>query len=171
MFYPISKKLAGLFLLIGFTFSFAHPPHAFYVSIMEIIWEEEDEAGQVHIKIFSDDLEDAIYFRHSKRISVLQSLDNPETIMLITNYLQSCVSINLDGKAVLLNYEKGEVLQDAVTLKFSINKSGLPKEITIQNSILTEIFDTQANIIRFDIAGQKKILKLDKETTQGIQRF
>ena len=159
-----------IFLILNFARSF-HPPHAFYVSIMEIKWEKNAEFGQIQFKIFADDLEDAIYFHHRKRISILNSLDNPETTKLMVNYLQSRVSFNLDGRSVPWTFEKGEALQEAVFLNFRIDRSGLPEAITVRNSILTEIFDTQTNIIRFDIAGQKKILKLDKETNQGTQRF
>ena len=160
-----------LLLFPVFTSSIAHPAHAFYVSIMEISWEQNAQSGQLVFKIFTDDLEDAIYFRHRKRINIQESLEEAETLKLITNYVQSHVSVRLEGRTMPWIFEEAENLQDAVSLVFRIERAQIPEEISVSNSILTELFDTQANIIRFDIAGQKKILKLDKEHTADTQRF
>ena len=160
-----------IFLLLTSFQLKAHPSHAFYVSIMEISWEENVSNGQILFKIFMDDLGDAIYYQHKKHIAIPQNLNQKETIKLISDYIHSHVSIKLDGELAHWEFEKAEALQDAVFVSFRMVHSGMPNEIYVQNNILTEIFDTQTNIIRFDLAGQKRLLKLDKKNTEGIQRF
>lgn len=160
------KLILGLFYLS----LFLSPEHAFYVSITDISYQENKQDLEVQIKIFTDDLEDAVRSTLGKIVK-LQDGINKEEASLVHQYLLEKVEILMDGKAPDIHMHSCQIEGDAV---FSIYRGKMdfrPKVIDISNTILIDLFPTQNNIIRLKGSAASGLLKLDKKKTSGIIAF
>ena len=169
--FNIQRGYIWLIILLACISQAFAPAHAFYVSITEIGWKANINHGQLILKIFTDDLEDALYYHYKRRTLLHQSLNEAETVQMLNKYLSSKIQIQCDGQAVNLTYQQGELLPDVVRIRFRIEQKKVPQHISIKHTLLLELFDTQANIVRLDIGGSKKVIKLDKSNQTGEFRF
>ena len=60
---------------------------------------------------------------------------------------------------------------DATSVLLQINNVNKINTIEVENSILIDLFDTQANIMRFEVENQKKYINLSKRITNGTVQF
>ena len=59
----------------------------------------------------------------------------------------------------------------ATSVLLQINNVNKINTIEVENSILIDLFDTQANIMRFEVENQKKYINLSKRITNGTVQF
>ena len=159
-----------LFLyLFAFSF-FLKPDHAFYVSITDIAYMENEQELEVQIKIFADDLEDDIRSSQNKLVKLQDGVSEGESA-IVHQYLLDKVEILMDGKAPEISMYSCTLEGDAV---FSVYKGKLvskPSLVSISNTVLIDLFPTQSNIIRLKGKAAEGLLKLDKKKTQGVLPF
>ncbi|MEM6801480.1 MAG: DUF6702 family protein [Bacteroidota bacterium] len=160
----------NLFVLLWSFFSMSMPPHAFYVSVVDIAYEESSGELGVKIKLFANDLEDGIRASQQKIIKLQDGVSSTEA-SVVHSYLLSKVELLLDGKPAPLSMISCKQEGDAV---FSIYEGKVPfspKKLEIKNSILIELFPTQKNIVRLKAKGAQGLLKLDKQNQTGELSF
>lgn len=159
-----------LFLyLFAFSF-FLRPEHAFYVSITDIAYTENNQELEVQIKIFADDLEDDIRSSQNKLVKLQDGVNEAEAA-IVHQYLLDKVEILLDGKAPEIGMHSCKLEGDAI---FSVYKGKLvtkPKVVEVSNTVLIDLFPTQSNIIRLKGKAAQGLLKLDKKNTSGFLPF
>ena len=144
----------------------ALPSHAIYISICEIAYE--DQQLNISIKVFTDDLEDAIRNQTGEIIAVEGKLQNPETHRHIANYLTKQVSVLLDGSTRQLHYVDSHKENDATWVNFTIEKLPSFSQLKVVNQTFTELFDTQMNVVTFTNGGEKQYLRLGKNEVEGV---
>lgn len=130
-------------IALGFTNSNIHP---IYLSVAEVDYFTEKREIQVALKIFTDDLEAAIR-KEGKKVN----LDTPKEIenadVYIEQYLKKKFNIKVNNKENLpVNYVGKEYLDDATWIYFSYKTPKRVKTITIKNSVITELYDSQKNL-------------------------
>lgn len=141
------KQLFLIIILSVFAFGFSTTEnHPIYLSIAEVDYFTEKREIQVALKIFTDDLEAAIRKEGKKMY-----LDTPKEIkdadVYIEKYLKKTFNIKVNGKESLpINYVGKEHLDDATWMYFSYKTPKRVKTITIKNSVITELYDSQKNL-------------------------
>ena len=91
---------------------------------------------------------------------------------MIRDYLVKSVKLRLNNKTVALKwvgkeYENGEV----VWCYFEIPKQKVLKTVWIHNTIFTEIYPKQQNIVQITTPKGKKSLLLNKDDNEGSLSF
>ncbi len=150
-----------LHLLTSLLLSF----HPFHVSVMSIHHAPDEKALQITLKIFADDLEEALNdegFKASGHafVDVLNPKDQQKLDAMVERYLQERFSLKVNGKDVQAFYLGKEMEDLAMWCYFEIKDVEEVKNIEVKSSILTEIFDDQTNIVHVDYGGVVKSMKL-----------
>ena len=133
--------------------------HAIYVSVLEI--EKVDEIGHVRIKIFADDLEDAIYNSSQKRIDLIKG-DCSQNNILVSDYFANHLQLNLDGTNVNYQFISCEVNDISIWFNYEFTSMTTWSELEVKVDYLMELFPTQSNVVSVDYPGQKKMFRLVK---------
>lgn len=148
----------GLFLLL--TFSFSIKKHPFYLSVVDIKYETKQKALQVSVRLFTNDLEDALRKTNKKNIDLLNPKIKSEMDSVLFHYIKERLQISLNSKGQTLTYIGYEKEEESIWTYLEIKKTALPKKINITNKLLYDFLPQQINIIHAEINGVKKSSKI-----------
>lgn len=153
-----------LFLL---SFSIAHK---FYVSVTSIAYSEKDDSFQITSRIFIDDLEAVL----EERYGVVGKLATPEESKMAVDYIEKYLNtkfvVELNGEKAAYKF-LGKMYDNDVIVCFlelpNVVFSNL-QSVSVQNEILTDLFEEQQNIVHLKWKGNKKSFVLIKENNKGM---
>lgn len=161
--------LLTVFIRVFFVFASVHPIH---VSVTEIEYDEKEKELEIMMRIFIDDLETAIrQQRNEPDLDILHPPANLNTKKLIDNYLAEHFKILLDGKTQTMKYLGQEEEGEAMVCYIVVPNVKKWKEMEIINSILTEIYDDQSNIVHVTVHGKVKSVRLVSKNIKGMFSF
>lgn len=135
--------------------------HPFYVSVTDIKHNQESKTLEISSKIFSDDLERAIFNDSKVKLDIAQPNDKVQASNLVALYLKKHLSISVNGKPQTLKSIGYEVIDDAVWCYLETEKVNTVKKIEIKNDILLALHPQQINIINLKIGINETHFKLD----------
>src|SRR5882757_3535962 len=88
------KKILMVSILI-FLFSFKHP---LYLSVTDLKYSIKEKALQGSVKLFTNDLEDALKKTHRQTIDLINPKDTAKTKKILEEYLRKRLSINVNDE-------------------------------------------------------------------------
>ncbi len=144
------------------------PPHEFHSSLAEIHYNTASKSLEVSLRVFSDDLSEALTKENKRTVR----LDESAAVdPLIKQYLIKHFAL-LDSKNSQkpLIWVGKEITVDVVWLYFEIPLAEDMNGLKVQNSVLFELFEDQVNIVNVNYKNQKKtyLFKPD-QATQVVQ--
>ena len=159
----LNKWLLSLFLL-------GANVHPYHVSATEMEYDAKAKRVEISTKIFTDDFEDILAKRYKQKIDLGDKNLRPKMTELVFKYLNSHLSIQNNGKQLPLKLYGWEIDHEAVLIYTTADVTNFnAKQITIQKTVLYDLFDDQLNIIHFIYNGKRKSTKLAyPETTAHI---
>tara|TARA_R100001369_G_scaffold21881_3_gene39736 strand:- start:44232 stop:44777 length:546 start_codon:yes stop_codon:yes gene_type:complete len=162
-------KLLLILLLVGFSsFTVAHK---FYLSVTEMEYSEKTQNLKITSHIFIDDLEDLLQTRYDKSIKLGQKNESSNVPTLIKKYLGKKLEINIDGKVYPVKY-LGKIYEDDMALLFlEIEHVPSFKKIIVKNTILTDMYSEQKNLVHVAFKGTTKSLVLNKDKQEDVLNF
>lgn len=139
--------------------------HPFHVSVMSIHHAADENSLQITLKIFADDLEEALndeQFRTPDQgfVDVLNPKDPQSLDRYVQEYIKKHLTIKVNGKEVQAAYLGKETEDLAMWCYFEIKDVEKVESIQVMSSILTEMFDDQINIVHVNYGGVIKSMKL-----------
>lgn len=162
-------KFILILLFIGFTsFSAAHK---FYVSVTEMEYSEESHSLKITSHVFIDDLEDLLQTRYDKSLKLSLKNESDKVPGLIKKYLDKKLEVSIDGKIYPVKY-LGKIYEDDMALLF-LEIKDVPsfKKIEIKNTILTDMYSEQKNLVHVAFKGTTKSLILNKDKQEDVLNF
>ena len=133
----------------------------------------ENEELFIRIKLFVNDLEESLYKYQGLRSDFQKNSPIENKEHYIEKYIHSKLSILINEKPIDIQFieqklETANLSEDSVIFceLEACNVSEI-KTISIQNSLLTENFDSQANIVVISANGVRNTLNLDKRIPEG----
>ena len=152
-----------ILVLLGVLFACSSgvlPAHPFKASVTEVRQNPESGRIEVTLKLFTDDLEECVRERSGKLLNLDTSRELASSDDLLNEYLQSGFRLEINGEALDLEF-LGREHEPGVTWCFLESKPvEAVSEFYAVNSIMTEMYSTQSNIVHVEIGGQKKSLLL-----------
>jgi len=123
------------------------PTHAIYISVIEIDHKQPAQATQVKVKVFTDDLENALRnaFGHPFKLPDAQACDREKTS--IETYFQQHLKLEINGKPAVISFQKGEKKADATWLYFDLTAPNAWGELLITADFFMELFPTQTTTL------------------------
>lgn len=139
------------------------PAHAFYVSITEIELEAEWGELKIKVKVFTNDLEDALEKAGYGKLFLDTEKEVQHAHVQIFQYLNSNISFKINQTPLALRFQQKMYRDDACWIYLRAGQVCQAKSLSVSNQILLELFDTQTNIIRLKADGERQIANLDKQ--------
>jgi len=145
--------------------------HEFYVSLTEIRYNTQTESFEVSMRIFPDDLDRALLERTSIHTQLASELEHEEADSLLMVYLLEKFTMVVNGEELTLNYLGKEPESNAIWCYLESSKISIPETITVRNTILTELFPDQVNIIQVYHEKWNKGMLLNHNENSGSLRI
>lgn len=143
---PVVKYLFVLLITICVS-SFNKTKHPFYLGLTEINYKESGDL-QVSIRLFSNDLENALEQNYGNKVDLLNPKNKQQTDSLLNLYIIKKFTVNYNQKNILLNYLGYEKEEESIWIYYELLKVKKPKSMVVSNTLLYELFPSQSHIIR-----------------------
>lgn len=157
----MKKTLLTLITLITIVTSLL--AHDFYVSVTEV--DFKNNSLQITMKVFINDLEEALKLQGKPKLNLGEPNENELSKEYIKQYLLPRFYLKVNDKLKPYKYVGQEVEDDAVWIYLEFSGIENIKSLEIMNSIITEKYDSQTNLIHTNINGVNKSLILNKMRT------
>ena len=145
--------------------------HVFYVSVTRVKWDADETRLDVSVRIFTDDLEEAVVKAGGPRLRLWTDGAREDRDRHVADYLATRLAFRVNGEERELAYVGMEDALDATACLMQIRNVDRVETIEVENRILIDLYDTQANVMRFEVGGEKKYVNLSKGTVKGMVRF
>jgi len=144
--------------------------HKYYFSLTEIVHNTEAKTLEISMKIFYDDLRQALYAIDGKKIG-----DDPQAhTEAIENYLNRHFMLQTDSTMIAYSYLGATLDLDAVWCFMEAEDIGYLKNLTVTNTLLTDFHPNQNNVINFFAAKNATTAKgftLSRQYPSGVLVF
>ena len=159
-------------LIIPITFLFFHTlaAHPLRLSLCEIEYSSNKQLISINLKLFLTDVNEAITFDpYSKQLAFCQPEESINANQLLMDYINQYFYVKVNGKVIPLKIKKkrlsGEGDNTALWVYFEFSQSTKLKSLEIKNSVFTDLFFDQNNIVYIHVNDESKSVMLNKETS------
>ena len=132
--------------------------HKFYVGVFQVDYKSDKKAFQITSRVFIDDIEKALETKYKKKLYLATSKEIKESDELVASYFREKFKITVNNKDQEMVFLAKEYEDDVLICYHKINYTGKIKSLNIYNTILTEQFSEQQNLLNTHINGNKKSL-------------
>lgn len=145
--------------------------HPLHISVTEITLDEKENELEIMMRVFTDDLEAAI--RNEKNNPDLSLVNPPNTTLdkIAWDYLQTKFKITANGEQLNLKYLGHEKDEDVIVFYVQVQPAKKFETISITNSIITELYDDQSNLVNVTIGEITRSLRLMRNNPSGKLSF
>lgn len=147
----------GLIILSG---SFNTLKHPFYMGVTDLKYDAASKNMNVSVKLFTNDLEEALRKNSKKDIDILHPKNKAEVDSILFTYIKKRLSITLNFKPQALHYIGYEREDESVWTYLELKKVPIPKTLDIDTKLLYDDFPQQINIVHAEVNGIKKSSKV-----------
>jgi hypothetical protein len=137
------------------------------MSITEMNYNEENGYLEIIIKLFTDDIEKALKLKSDSSIFLGTPKESLQANKLLENYLQKHFTLKTAEQTLDISFLGKEVDKDYTWAYLEIKDFKPNDKYTIKNSILIDLFDSQANRINYYYGDETKSINLHKDQISG----
>ena len=171
---PVRYLLSVLLCLIGTipsTDAARGHLHAIHMSLCEITYNADTHGLEMTFKLFTDDVEQALEAEGTGRLHLGEKNEQKEAGRYLARYLEKNFKIQVNNKWVVWKYIGKEVESDVLWLYAEGTEIPPLKTVSITNTILTQIFDDQSNMVHVKTGKQKRVLLLNQAKPSDSVEF
>lgn len=141
------KRTFALLLTLVLFSSFSTLDHETYLSVTEIEYNKEEKSIQIISRVFIDDLEDVLSKRYQREIKLSYKKDLKANKAIIGKYLDKKLKISVEGSPRELKFLGSKFDADQIVLFVESPNVESFNKVEVENLILTDLFDSQKNIV------------------------
>jgi hypothetical protein len=139
--------------------------HPIHLSVTTIEYDEANHEFEIFIKIFTDDFETIINKTYDVNLNLGKENELNESEKYILKYLQAKLEISVNRKDIF-NYpeliRKEHNLNENLTLLTYKVKYHGGKKVIITNTLLTDLYSDQKNLLIFTYKNTQEAFKFEK---------
>ena len=135
--------------------------HAIYVSVIEIVDLPLEQKGNLKVKIFTDDLEDAILNKTGEKFKLTKNCER--NLDVVAAYLSDHLRLAINEQPVKFTPTGCENVDISIWLEYQFAYPGDWSNVDIYCDLLMELFPTQSNVFSVRYNNEKRMFRL----TQG----
>ncbi len=156
-----SKLLLSLFLLLPFSPSSLNKEkyHPLHVSTTEISFNAKEKSLEISCKIFTDDFEDTLAKLYKVKTDLNKPTMHKAMDELIKKYLATHLQYLVNGKTMVATYVGFENEIEATNVYLEIKEVSTFQKLSLNNTILYEMFDDQMNILHVEKTSVRKSVR------------
>ena len=163
----INLPIAGIWLAPTFwlwlwaSMLSGNPNHAIYLSLSDMTFEKN--LVTVQVKVFSDDLQDALKNYDGAGYSPADldhffALNEP----LAARYFGEHLQVSINNKNVLFDYQGFSIEKDAHFIRFEAKLSAPAQKVAVKADFLMELFPDQSNVVKVVQGQQVRYLRFSQ---------
>jgi len=152
--------LASLLFIFN---AFGHP---FYLSVTELNYNQKARSLQGSVKIFTNDLEDALRKLNNKPVDLINGKDVAANSIILHDYLRSRLKVWINGAEKVYDFVGYEHENEAIWIYLEVKNCEVPKNIKIANTILYDYLNGQSNIVHVEVNGNSHSSKVNYPDNQ-----
>ena len=137
--------------------------HSYHVGLTQVEYDISEMAYQISIRIFTDDLENALKNKSGELVDILDSEVHDKTDMVMVEYIFENFEIASGDTSIPLSYLGSEKDPDVTWIYLETGKIDKADVLHIKNVILFEIFDDQNHIVNYSQNGDFKSRLIHKD--------
>ena len=147
--------------------------HDFHLSKTEVHYNVHNQSLEVTLHIFIDDLELAMGQLGMDSVYISTHRERADADSLIHQYLKTAFAVEVDGQPVTFSFLGKEESEDLIAIWCYLEGLHVsdPKEVVIRNSVLTEIYEDQKNMVSFTTNQIRKFFLMDDEVQEAQIRL
>lgn len=142
--------------------------HEYHVSITEINLNEQTNRLEISMQLFMDDFEKALRSAN-KNVKIKDDLSEEAVWTVIQWYLEEHFSVTVNGSRLMFRYIGAEWDKDLHSFHVHSESEEIDEisEVSIYNSIFTEISPEQENMHHLNIGSTHESMLLVKDKERG----
>ena len=171
---PVSlRSFSALLLLCSASLVHGHP---LKLSLSQIEYSSKSDTIRVDLRLFLMDVNEALTFDpESTELRFCEPDESPNANPLLMSYLNDFISIEANGQRIPIKLEnkslKGEGINTALQISFEYQQKEPLETLKIKNTVFTDLFFDQTNIIYVHIYSDSTSLMLNKRTPSHTLTF
>ena len=167
------RSFCAVLLSCFATLGYGHP---LKLSLSQIEYSSDRDTIQVDLRLFLMDVNEALTFDpESTELRFCEPDESPNANSLLMSYLNEFISIEANGQRIPIKLEnkslKGEGINTALQISFEYRQETPLKTLKIKNTVFTDLFFDQTNIIYVHINSDSTSLMLNKRTPSHTLTF
>ena len=136
--------------------------HKYYVSVLEISLNEQNNQLELSLKVFNDDWQNALDHRLGKPVYIGSHNEYKQLDSLVESYLKDNIQIWINSDLVNVNYLGDEIVDESTWIYLYVEGVENINSIDVRCKILTELFDEQRNVVQLSVGKVSKSALLTK---------
>jgi hypothetical protein len=165
------KRGLNLFALLLIPAFMAFSLHKFYVSLVQMDYNEKNSSFEITMKIFTDDLENALKERSGLLLKLGTPDELPATDSILSAYISENFRLDVNGKELKYQYLGKEVELDVTWCYLEVSGVHSVEKIKVTDRMLTELFENQSNLIKIKYRDKESAALLNRNKLSDIIRF
>lgn len=171
------RRLLLAFTLIGISMqATSREIHPLRLSLCEIEYEAKKELLTINLKLFLTDVNEALVFNTSNdALAFCEPNESPRAESMLLSYLDKFFFVKANGKKVDLKIKSkrlgGSGQNTALWVYFEHPQNEALTSLEIKNSVFTDLFFDQNNIIYVHVNGKSKSLMLNKKSPSHLLKY
>jgi hypothetical protein len=135
--------------------------HPLHLATVEVEHNAGDKTLEITIKTFWDDFQNILGQINKTTVDLSSDKDKENKNKWIFDYIKKNLQISVDGKPVSLNFVGFEKEDVVIYSYLQADNVAMVKNISLNNSIMQDMFDDQQEIIHVIVNGKRQSTRLD----------
>ena len=169
--YQMKNKFKIILFLTVFSIMSSFTVHKFYVSVTQIDFVPKKQRIEITSRIFIDDFEKVLKNKYDKNFYLSTKKEIPEADAYIQKYLEEKIKLVINNKPYKVTFITKEVEDDVLICYLKVIFTEKITTFEIYNSLLTEMFSEQKNIVHTNINSNKKSVLLTYSERSTLLEF
>lgn len=141
--------------------------HKFYVAMYQVSYNKPQKRIEITTRIFADDISVAIQNEFHQKIDFTKN-NSPQEIEFLKKYFSSHLKFSVNNRTKNLIFISKEIEDNTLICYLKINDATKISALKVENTVLTDVFTEQQNIVQSNINNDKKTLLLSAENYKGL---
>ncbi|MCF8374210.1 MAG: hypothetical protein K9H64_21485 [Bacteroidales bacterium] len=137
--------------------------HPLHITVTNIDYKKNEGQIDISIKLFKDDFGLVLYQKYKQQIDLENEQKPGESDSVITRYVEENFKLEIDQQKVKLKLKDKKIDPEAVWLSYIIDIKHTVGELKLENSLLTDLYNDQKNLVIVNFDSRQKGFTLSKE--------
>ncbi|MEP6845734.1 MAG: DUF6702 family protein [Panacibacter sp.] len=145
--------------------------HPFFVSMTDINYNDHTKSLEISVRIFTDDLENALRKYHTGKIDILHPADKDQMNAYVNEYIQQHLQLKINDKTAELSFVGYEEQSESIWSYLEVKNIDKVNNVNIVNSLLHDYNTNQINMMHIKVKDNEQSDKLNYPATTALFKF
>lgn len=165
------KRIKALSIVLLFCVATSFTIHKFYVSVTQVDYVQNKHRVEITSRIFIDDFNLVLEKKFNKKIYLASNREIVGAKDLVKSYLKEKIKVSINNKPIETEFLGTEIDNDVLICYLKVSFSEKITTFGIENSVLTEMFNEQQNLLHTNINNDKSSFLLTSNEKTAFLEF